>query len=588
MDLDEEEDRFHRKVSELKPSAGSPGPADDLHQEAEEAEAEEPGEDDRAARKREKKQRARSGNALFRLQLEEEERRYRQRQSKGLTFFDDEAEEEEEEGVQAGLGDFGFGSTSKLKENDEEREALKLRKGDLDHIVDSVSDDEGDEEAALKARIEMERREDKGLTRAIITGVTEGRDTAKQKQRKLGFSFEQLVGGASSAPGDGSAPDGQQSAAGGEEEEDYEELLLRGMLDRVSREKETRGRRGGGSDDEDEDGEDGAYDSDGELERMKELLSAMTEEERAAELEHLRRQKEREKFEAVRRRQIDKEFKIRRELRKRSGAAAGLELSAQPLDGLTASHSQLQPSSSASQLGRSHTNPAGKSALKDVSVRPLSLSLPALLSPPRSLDHQLAQSAAPGHHRAPGPGTGLGLPARPRLQLKENGLHVGLIDRAILLGCRGAAQARDRPLLAGHGRRGGARAAVAGAELAETVVLDAPAEQPAGDQPQGEQADALVLGDGRGLLVRVHGAATLLPLRPGRPAPGLRGLQLVAAGSGAAAELLLLGGDQLVVFIRAHDREDRRAAEDFLGGREGLKSVPAPSPSRTQPTSPLG
>lgn len=85
-----------------------------------------------------------SGNLLYRLQLEEEERQL-QRSRKGGAFFDDEAEEEEEEGHQAGLGDFGFGVTSKNRENEDEKAALKLRKGDLDHIVDSLSDDEGDE-----------------------------------------------------------------------------------------------------------------------------------------------------------------------------------------------------------------------------------------------------------------------------------------------------------------------------------------------------------------------------------------------------------------------------------------------------------
>lgn len=41
------------------------------------------------------------------------------------------------------MGDFGFGVTSKVREFDEEVNALKYRQGDLDHIVDDVSDDEG-------------------------------------------------------------------------------------------------------------------------------------------------------------------------------------------------------------------------------------------------------------------------------------------------------------------------------------------------------------------------------------------------------------------------------------------------------------
>ena len=39
---------------------------------------------------------------------------------------EEEAEEEEETGMQAGLEDFGFG-TSKVREGDEERDALKMR-----------------------------------------------------------------------------------------------------------------------------------------------------------------------------------------------------------------------------------------------------------------------------------------------------------------------------------------------------------------------------------------------------------------------------------------------------------------------------
>ena len=66
-----------------------------------------------------KKSKPKSSNALYRLGLEEEARRHRM--AKKNSLMDDEAEEEEEEGVQAGLGDFGFGVMSKNKENDEER-----------------------------------------------------------------------------------------------------------------------------------------------------------------------------------------------------------------------------------------------------------------------------------------------------------------------------------------------------------------------------------------------------------------------------------------------------------------------------------
>ena len=59
-----------------------------------------------------------TGNMMYRLALEAEERRHRTR--KGNNLVDDEAAEEEEEGLQAGLGDFGFGVTSNIREHDEE------------------------------------------------------------------------------------------------------------------------------------------------------------------------------------------------------------------------------------------------------------------------------------------------------------------------------------------------------------------------------------------------------------------------------------------------------------------------------------
>lgn len=59
-----------------------------------------------------------TGNTLYKLAMEQEERR--SRRHKGNNLLDDEAAEEEEEGLQAGLGDFGFGVTSNIREHDEE------------------------------------------------------------------------------------------------------------------------------------------------------------------------------------------------------------------------------------------------------------------------------------------------------------------------------------------------------------------------------------------------------------------------------------------------------------------------------------
>lgn len=96
-------------------------------------------------------------------------------------FVESEAEEEEEEDALkiGGLGDFGFGvpqaKTQESKEAEEERDALKIRQGDLDHIVDELSDDERAEEQDLE---EMFRREqenqDRQQVKEVMRNVKEG------------------------------------------------------------------------------------------------------------------------------------------------------------------------------------------------------------------------------------------------------------------------------------------------------------------------------------------------------------------------------------------------------------------------------
>ncbi len=123
---------------------------------------------------------------------------------------------------------------------------MQLRKGELDHIVDDLSDGEGDEDAGALARIDMEIREDKERTKAVIAAVTEGHDAARKKAKKGKYSFDRLVG------------DKKReviAAAGGEEAEeeelDEEEMLQRGLKDKYEREH-SRGRGARyGSDDSD-------------------------------------------------------------------------------------------------------------------------------------------------------------------------------------------------------------------------------------------------------------------------------------------------------------------------------------------------
>lgn len=118
-----------------------------------------------------------------------------------------------------------------------------MRKGDFDHIVDDVSDGEGDEAAGAVARAEMELQEDRARDRAIITAVTEGHDAMRKMQKKGKYTFDKLVGedvGSSSRRG--GADVGAEEPA--EEEYDEEEMLQRGFKDRFDREYQTRARRG--------------------------------------------------------------------------------------------------------------------------------------------------------------------------------------------------------------------------------------------------------------------------------------------------------------------------------------------------------
>ncbi|KAJ1418101.1 hypothetical protein B484DRAFT_397063 [Ochromonadaceae sp. CCMP2298] len=250
-------------------------------------------------RRRKKKS---TGNSMFRLAMEEEERRHRK--AKKNTLVDDEAEEEEEEGQQAGLGDFGFGVTSKIRENDDEQNALKYRKGDFDHIVDQVSDGEGDEEEGDRARAAMELQEDKLKDLAIIKAVTEGHDASRRKKNK--YSFDKLVGD----EGGGRRRRRGEAAPEGEEEEEYdeEEMLQRGMMDRFEREKFVKGRRGGSDSDSDSAGSD-------EDENMLEALegSDMTDEQKAAEIERLQRLREKSRTDALMARQRIQSYKMARE-----------------------------------------------------------------------------------------------------------------------------------------------------------------------------------------------------------------------------------------------------------------------------------
>ncbi|KAL3666467.1 hypothetical protein V7S43_008715 [Phytophthora oleae] len=95
-------------------------------------------------------------------------------------FVESEAEEDEEDVLKiSGLGDFGFGvpqaKTQESKEAEEERNALKLREDDLDHIVDDLSDDERAQEQDLEEMFRREQEDqDRQQVKEVMRNVKEG------------------------------------------------------------------------------------------------------------------------------------------------------------------------------------------------------------------------------------------------------------------------------------------------------------------------------------------------------------------------------------------------------------------------------
>ena len=119
-----------------------------------------------------KKEKKESKSLSYPEMIRLEEQLARQRKNAGGGFLEDEAEEDEEEGGQAGLGDFGFKFTK--NEYDDEREAMKFRKGDLSHIVNDEDADSGDEDEGHRRRLEAEEKEEKERTKAIVSGLARG------------------------------------------------------------------------------------------------------------------------------------------------------------------------------------------------------------------------------------------------------------------------------------------------------------------------------------------------------------------------------------------------------------------------------
>lgn len=156
-----------------------------------------------------------------------------------------EAEEEEEVGRQAGLGDYFFGVPKSAE--DDEREALKLRAGDLEHIVDDVSDGEGDEVLGRSQRMEEEARLDRLKTKKILEALATGHQSARQKQSAAGqrghYGLDELAAEGITGAGDGAAVDDEDAEQDFDfdDDEELQASYLNKMTSRVRRQKEEAG-----------------------------------------------------------------------------------------------------------------------------------------------------------------------------------------------------------------------------------------------------------------------------------------------------------------------------------------------------------
>jgi hypothetical protein len=116
-------------------------------------------------------------NSAWQALLRKEAEQAKKQKKAHNPLLEDEAEEEEEEEL-AGLEDFGFVVSKKKNndEDDEEKAAMEIDEEDLEHVVDDLSDNEGDEEAGEAARKVMQAREEKEKHKEILRLMREGYD----------------------------------------------------------------------------------------------------------------------------------------------------------------------------------------------------------------------------------------------------------------------------------------------------------------------------------------------------------------------------------------------------------------------------
>lgn len=213
-----------------------------------------------------KKDRAAVFRELLRAEAKESRRRKRLVKGGGVGFVESEAEEDEEEDVLkiGGLGDFGFGvpqaKTQESKEAEEERNALKLRDDDLEHIVDDLSDDEQAQQQDLDEIFRKEQEEqDRDQVKEVMRNVKEGFGRNRRAfssglnmgEARGRFNLDQLV----AADGDkfeaarlgllesdeelSDGEDKKKTKDGDEDEEDNEEEDEEAEMERLLRERYT-------------------------------------------------------------------------------------------------------------------------------------------------------------------------------------------------------------------------------------------------------------------------------------------------------------------------------------------------------------
>ncbi|GMI01673.1 hypothetical protein TrLO_g11115 [Triparma laevis f. longispina] len=177
--------------------------------------------------------------AAFRAMLEADAKAAKSKKKNML--MEDEAEEEEEEEAVAGLEDFGFGTTKK-KDGDEDEAKLSetITADDLEHIVDTHSDDEGDEEEGAKNRAEAAAKEEKKRHKEMMRRMKEGYDGRRGggsgARGKVDWNSLVAAGGKKQAKKLGLLNSDEENSSDEESEEEDEEDEM-ALLDKMLKER---------------------------------------------------------------------------------------------------------------------------------------------------------------------------------------------------------------------------------------------------------------------------------------------------------------------------------------------------------------